>query len=123
MLPLLGSATLAAARAQQERYAAQVGVGPTWAVTRLSGDGIATSKTQAAAGTLEGWVLTPAPTTPTTTGSGQVTVDTDPHLLVTGEALPQHGDILTLSTDTNVRYRVGGIVPSVLYPTYLVEAL
>jgi len=121
--PLLTQATLAAARRPFLRFVAQVGRGPTWEAARLEGDGVGTPRTEVTAGTIEGWVIEPAATQPTT-APGQPTVAVDPLLYVTGATLPGQGDVLTLAgAEPPVRYRVVGPTSNVLYPAFIMERL
>lgn len=120
--PLLNEATLAAIRAPFLQYLAQAGQGPEWNATRQTGRGVGTPKTPTSVGTIEGWVLVPPATQPTT-GPGQKAVATAPQLYVVGDVEPQRGDVIALAEDAQVRYRVVGETQSLLYPTYIVEAL
>jgi hypothetical protein len=120
--PLLNDATLAAIRAPFLQYLAQAGQGPGWTATRLSGDGVGSPKTSAAAAAIEGWVLVPSATTPAS-APGQPVTTTSPALYVTGDTAPVTGDVLALADSPAVRYRVVGPTASLLYPAYIVERL
>lgn len=120
--PLFSDATLDSLRTLLRRYQVQGGTGPSWLISRASGDGISTPRTSAWAGYLTGYVVEPA-TRQGQTAPGQPAPATKPTLTVTSETLPAENDIITLDSDNTVRYRVGGRTASLLYPTYLVERL
>lgn len=120
--PLLNDATLAAIRAPFLQYLSQAARGPRWETTRHVGTGIGAPKASAAGDPIEGWVLIPPATQPAT-APGQPTTTTAPQLFVTGALLPLRGDVLALATYDEVKFRVVGESFSLLFPTFIVEAL